>query len=116
MLAQYILRTSEMAHADDHDLAQPPVEALFPSHRFGVVEPAFRERRRIEQHAIHVDQLPAPSGAVLLDDLGQFGVVLLLNQRNAGHALLFPFVMPGLPRSCMPLLSRQSLRLTSGLI
>src|SRR6478735_6044362 len=97
MLAQYILRTSKMAHADDHDLAQPPVEARFPSYGIGVVEPAFRERRRIEQHAIHVDQLPAPSGAVLLDDLGQFGVVLLLNQGNAGHALPFPFVMTVVP-------------------
>ena len=30
-------------------------------------------------------------------DLGQFGVVLLLNQGNAGHALPFPFVMTGCP-------------------
>src|SRR5512144_697234 len=78
-----------MAHANDHDLPQPPVEAGLPSHRIGVVEPALRERGRIQQHAIDVDQLAAPPSAVFFDDLGEFGMVLLLNQRDACHALPF---------------------------
>src|SRR4249920_3135005 len=99
MLTQHVLRAGEMAHADDHDLAQPAVEARFPSHRVGVVEPALRQRWRVEQHAIDVDQLAAPSGAIFLDDLGEFWMVLLLNQGNAGHELPFPLASwPGLSR------------------
>src|SRR5262249_50900900 len=85
VLAQHVLRIGEMAYADDHDLAQPPLERGLPAHGVGMVEPALGERRAVEQHAIDVEQLAAPPGAVLLDHLGEFRVVLLLDQRNASH-------------------------------
>jgi hypothetical protein len=48
VLAQDVLRVGEMAHADDHDLAQPAGKRRLPPHRVGVVEPALGERRRVE--------------------------------------------------------------------
>ena len=44
VLAQDVLRLGEMAHADDHDLAQSAGKRRLPSHRIGVIEPAFGER------------------------------------------------------------------------
>src|SRR5262249_25559713 len=78
-------RAGEMAHADDHDLAQPAGKRRLPSHRIGVIEPALRERGSVEQHAIDVDQLPAPAGTEFFDHIRKFGMVLLLDQGNAGR-------------------------------
>src|SRR5258708_26209370 len=75
----------EMAHADDDDLAQAPVERGLPTPRVGGVEPALGQRRAVEQHAIDVDQPAAAAGAELLDELGEFGMVLLVDQGNASH-------------------------------
>ena len=41
----------------------------------------------VEQHAIDVDQLAAPAGGIFLHDLGEFGMVLLLDEGNASHGL-----------------------------
>src|SRR6516165_6321565 len=88
VLAQHVLRVGEMAHADDHDLAQPPRKRRLPSHRIGVIEPALGERRSVEQHTIEVDQLPAPAGAEFFDHIRKFRMVLLLDQGNASHEYL----------------------------
>jgi hypothetical protein len=88
VLAQHILRVGEMAHADDHDLAQTPGKRRLPAHRVGVIEPALGERGSVEQHAIDIDQLPAPAGAEFFDHIRKFGVVLLSDQGNASHQYL----------------------------
>ena len=88
MLAQHVLRPGEIAQADDHDLAQPPVERGFPAHRIGMVEPAFRQRRSIEQHAVDVDQLAAPAGTEFLDQARKLGMCMFLDQANACHRSL----------------------------
>src|SRR5262249_7713392 len=43
VLAQHVLRVGEMAHADDHDLAQSPGKRRLPAHCIGVIEPALGE-------------------------------------------------------------------------
>ena len=86
-----------MAHADDHDLAQPPGKRRLPPYRVGVIEPAFGERGRVEQHAVDIDQFPAPAGAEFFDHVGKFGMVLLLDQGDASHGL--PFVWAGFDRA-----------------
>jgi hypothetical protein len=78
----------KVAHADDHDLAQPTVERGLPAHRVRVVEPALGERGRVEQHAVNVDQSAAAPGAKSLDRLRQFGMLLLLDQGHASHEYL----------------------------
>src|SRR5258707_1420457 len=79
------IATCDVAHADDHDLAQTAGKRGLPSHRVGVIEPALGERRRVEQHAIDVDQLAAPPGSESFDHVGEFGMVLLWDQRYASH-------------------------------
>jgi hypothetical protein len=54
-----------------------------------VIEPALGERRRVEQHAINVDQLPASPGAKLFDHLREFGMLLLLDEGHARHGIPF---------------------------
>src|SRR6516165_4280965 len=89
VLAQHVLRVGEMAHADDHDLAQPPRNRRLPSHRIGVIEPALGKRRSVEQHAIDVDQLPASAGAEFFDHIRKFRMVLLLDQGHSSHEYLY---------------------------
>src|SRR5215470_14599624 len=74
-----------MTHANDHDLAQPAGKRRLPSHRIGVIEPARGERRRVKQHAINIDQLPAPPGAKLFDHLPELGMLLFLDEGHARH-------------------------------
>src|SRR5215813_699084 len=85
VMAQHVLRVGEVALADDHYLAQPAGKRRLPSHRVGVIESALGERGSVEQHAIDVDQLPAPAGVEFFDHIRKFGMVLLLDQGNAGH-------------------------------
>src|SRR5262249_15907242 len=85
VLTQDVLRLGQVTHADDHDLAQSPGKRRLPSYRVGVIEPALRERRRIEQHAIDIDQLTPPPGAESFDHVREFGTLLLLDERYASH-------------------------------
>src|SRR5436309_1901310 len=71
--------------ADAHDFAQSSGKHGLPSHCVGVVEPALRERRRVEQQAIDVDQLAASSRAKLFDHVRELGMVLLLDEGYASH-------------------------------
>src|SRR5262249_13868804 len=73
VLAQHILRVGQVAHADDDDLTQPAGKSRLPSYGVGMIEPALGERRRVEQHAVDVDQLAAPPGTKSCDHLRQFG-------------------------------------------
>ncbi len=41
----------------------------------------------ITMHAVDVDHAPAPAGAEFVNQLGKFGMLLLLDQRYARHAL-----------------------------
>jgi hypothetical protein len=75
----------QVAHPDDHDLAQPAGKRRLPAHGIGMVEPALREGRRVEQHAINVDQSAASAGAKFFNEPGEFGMLLLLDQGHASH-------------------------------
>src|SRR5262249_60888741 len=85
------MRVGEMAHADDHDLAQPAGKRRLPSHRIGVIEPALRERGSVEQHAIDVDQLPAPAGTEFFDHIRKFRDGLALGSGERGPWGSFSF-------------------------
>src|SRR3954464_2817721 len=75
-----------MTGADDHDLAQPAVKRCLPAHRVGMEKPALGQRRRVEQHAVNVDHAAAAAGLDPLQEFGELGTVLRVNQGNARHA------------------------------
>lgn len=58
VLAQHIGRADQMAQADDDDLAQSAVDAGAPTHPVDVLEPAFRQRRAVQQRPVTLITLP----------------------------------------------------------
>ena len=96
-----------MTHADDHDLAQPAGKGRLPPHRIGVIEPARGERRRVKQHAINIDQLPAPPGAKFFDHLRELGMLLFLDEGHARHDV----PLPSATREWLPAARRSLLHL-----
>ena len=85
MLLDHIIGAVEVADADDGDFAQPAVERGLKARRRNQIEPACRQRRRVQQQLVDIDERAAPAGADLADQLGEFGVVVFLNIGDAGH-------------------------------
>jgi len=81
--AVFVFGAVQKRHAQGGQLAVPPGNFRLLADRGKKLEPAFGQRRAVQQRAIEVQELASPLGLDGRDQPGQLGMFFLFDQRYA---------------------------------